>query len=468
MDPETGFDAIRNIGINDGTIVTITTADIEGAETVDASDMIVTAGFIDAHFHWVRSMGYKLGLRDGVTTAMDLEFGSLGTLVNDWYDARNGVTQVNYGTASGHELARSLVLDGATAIDAPDGGKTRGAGMGWAETVATTEQSDQIMNTLDAGLQAGAIGIGSTLGYMPGVTAQEMFNVQELAAGYGRQTSVHLRHTPGTATTEVNGAQEILANAAALNAPACINHFNNPGWETVYTLIQGMRKNGHNVWGEIYPYAAGSTTINAVFLRPESWVEKLGRRYEDTMFNPETNQFFTQESYEKTLRENPATIVVLYKMPAETVKQWLRLPGITMGSDGMPIPGEWNWSTKYEALPNMHPRGAGARGKSLRFAREQNIPLMQVLSLLSYNTAKYLGDMGLVAMQKRGRIQEGMIADIVIFDPLKVTDNATYTKGTSPTTGISTVLVNGQITVRDGLVRDNVFAGQPIRFSLSE
>ena len=90
---------------------------------------------------------------------------------------------------------------------------------------------------------------------------------------------------------EINGAQEILANAAALGAPAIINHFNNPGWRRVYELISRMQSNGHNVWGELYPYAAGATTINAVFFDPSIWRDRLGRNYEETMLDPSTNEF---------------------------------------------------------------------------------------------------------------------------------------------------------------------------------
>jgi hypothetical protein len=62
-----------------------------------------------------------------------------------------------------------------------------------------------------------------------GVSAREFFEVQKLAGRYGRQTGAHFRYTPGTDTTETNGIQELLANAAALDAPALTCHFNNPG-----------------------------------------------------------------------------------------------------------------------------------------------------------------------------------------------------------------------------------------------
>ncbi len=116
--------------------------------------------------------------------------------------------------------------------------------------------------------------------------------------------------------------------------------------------------------------------------------------------------------------------------------------------------------------PNTHPRFSGSYALALRMARENNIPLMQILAMTSYNWAKPLGDMGLKAMQERGRIQKGMVADITVFDPEKVTDNATYQKGMLPSTGIPYVIVNGTIVVKDSKVLKGVNPGQPIRFAL--
>ena len=276
------------------------------------------------------------------------------------------------------------------------------------------------------------------------------------------------RYTPGTAVTEVNGAQEILANAVALGAPAVINHFNNPGWELVQELLVRLRGEGHNVWGEYYPYAAGATTINAAFIRPEMWVEKLGHRYEETLQDPSTGKFMDLETYQKVLAEDPTRQIVLYKMPVSEIPKWVAMEGVITASDAMPVAvGDWDqlpWDVAYEDLPNTHPRTAGTHGKSLRIARENDIPLMHVLATFSYYPAKYLGNTGLAAMQERGRMQEGMVADITILDPETVTDNATYDKGTLPTTGIPHVLVNGTVVVRDSRVLPDVYPGQPIRF----
>jgi hypothetical protein len=323
MDPETSFDGVRNLGIKNGRIAVIASEKINGKEMIDAAGLVVAPGFIDTHFHWTRPIGYKVALRDGVTTAMDLEAGVYGPRVDEWYKMHEGRSQVNYGTASGHEFARTKVtqnLPDKDLLDAPYSVvKSRASGTAWFEEVLDIEKGNRMLSLIDEGLRQGALGVASTVGYLPGATAREMFEVQRVGANYGRPTSVHLRYTPGTITTEPNGAQEILANALALGAPAVINHYNNPGWQMVQELLVRMRERGHNVWGEIYPYAAGQTTINAAFVKPENWVEKLGHKYEETMQDPISGEFYTLEKYKKVLAEAPATQIVLYKMAPDAI-----------------------------------------------------------------------------------------------------------------------------------------------------
>jgi cytosine/adenosine deaminase-related metal-dependent hydrolase len=476
MDPETKYDAVANVGVKNGRIAAITKGKITGKETIDAKGLVVAPGFIDTHFHWTRPIGYKLALRDGVTTAMDLEAGVYGPRVDEWYKMHAGKSQVNYGTASGHEFARSKVMQNlpdSDLLDAPFSVvKSRAAGTAWFEKVANLDEGNRMLSLIDEGLRQGAIGVASTVGYMPGATAREMFEVQRVGANYRRPTSVHLRYTPGTVTTEPNGAQEILANAISLGAPAVINHYNNPGWQVVQELLVRTRAQGHNVWGEIYPYAAGQTTINAAFVKPENWVQKLGHKYEDTMQDPLTGEFYTLEKYKKVLAEAPATMIVLYKMPPDAIPDWCRLEGVIYASDAMMVPGGWDdepkWDTPYEKIPNTHPRVAGTRGTCLRIAREKGFPLMKILEAASYNAAKYLGKTGLKAMKERGRLQKGMVADITIFDPKTVKENSTYAKGTLPTTGIPYVIVHGTIVVKDSEVLKDVNPGQPIRFPVEK
>jgi len=469
MDPESGYDAVANVGIRADTIAAITQNPISGETEIDAAGLVVAPGFIDTHNHWPRPIGYKLALRDGVTTSMDLELGTYGPRVGDWYEMHDGRAQANYGTASSHEFARSLVLDGySDALDAPSSITGVRRGTRWALGELNGETAIELLQTIDKGLRHGAIGNSSTLGYWPGASAREMYEVQRLAALYGRLTAVHTRYTPGNATTESNGAQEILANAAALGSSALISHFNNPGWELVQELLVSMRSNGHNVWAEYYPYAAGSTTINANFLRPETWEAELGKDYLDTLQDPTTGNFLSRERYEAMRDDDPTKLIVVYKSKPEDIPRWIALEGITCASDAIPaVSGDWNqlpWDTPYDALPNAHPRTAGTYAKSLRVARENEIPLMHVLATFSYNTAKYLGNTGLEAMQSRGRLQVGMVADITLFDPDTVSETASYANGLSPSKGIPYVLVSGVPVVEESRVQKGVFPGRPIRF----
>jgi hypothetical protein len=183
-----------------------------------------------------------------------------------------------------------------------------------------------------------------------------------------------------------------------------------------------------------------------------------------------TGKFYTQKTREEMLKKEPTRPVIVYKCPEEWVVNWIKMKGVAIGSDGMPLlPDDGlTWDTPYDKLPNTHPRFAGSFAKVLRLARENNIPLMQAVSMTSYNYAKPLGDMGLKAMQLRGRIQKGMVADITMFDPETVTDNSTFAKGTLPSTGIPHVIVSGIIVMKDSEPIKRFDAGKPIRFEVQE
>ncbi len=214
IDPETLFDDIANVGIRDGRIVEISEDPLTGAETVDATGHIVAPGFIDTHFHFQMPVGYSLGLRDGLTSSMDFELGCAGSYIADWYEARAGVTGANYGCAVSHEMARAMFIDGFTDAEVLKQGplaayETR-KNTGWSATRPTLEQGNAILEEIDKGLQAGAVGIGSTVGYMrSGVSSREMFEIQKVGARYGRATGAHTRYTLGNDTAEVNGGVKV-------------------------------------------------------------------------------------------------------------------------------------------------------------------------------------------------------------------------------------------------------------------
>jgi N-acyl-D-aspartate/D-glutamate deacylase len=479
MDPETNLDAVRNVGIRDGLIVSITEEDIAGTETIDATDHVVAAGFIDTHHHGAGNpWGVKASLRDGVTTPMDLELGTIN--VDAWYAQREGKWAANYGAAASHEFHRMRVLDKMPIEEPADGANfaaLRNASYegddtpDWAVTRASLDELNSMLANIDEELRAGAVGIASTTGYMAnGVTTLELFNVQKVAANYGRLYASHVRllgnSNPPTEATL--GAFEQIANGVALNQPLILSHNNNFGWWEVEEHLQALRDQGYNVWSEYYPYTCGSSTIGSEFIKPDN-IGALGLDYMN-LIDPRTGENMNREVYDRIVAEDPAYIIVLC-IPAreEWLPMWIKTPHMTVAGDQMPPVDEngerLGWDDPYEAY-NGHPRTVGTHAKTLRLGREHGVPLMHMLAQNSYWAAKHLGDAGIEAMQARGRMQEGMVADIVIFNPETVTDNGEYTVGKNgnPSTGIPYVLVNGTIIVRDSKVLDGVFPGRPIRF----
>lgn len=483
MDPETELDAVRNVGILGGEIAIITTAKIFGRETIDATGLVVTPGFIDTHHHGAGSLwGVKASLRDGVTTPMDLEIGTIN--VKGWYEERGGRWPVNYGAAASHEFHRMRVLDGLAINDPADGtdfARLRNASYedddtpDWAVTPASIDQLNEMLGNIDEELAGGALGIASTTGYMAnGVTTLELFNVQKVAANYGRLYASHVRllgnsRPPAEATL---GALEQIANGVALNQPLILSHNNNFGWWEVEEHLQLLRDRGYNVWSEYYPYTCGSSTIGSEFIKPDN-IGALGLDYTN-LIDPRTGANMNREVYDRIVAEDPAYIIVLC-IPAreEWLPMWLKVPHMTVAGDQMPpVDIEGNplgWDDPFEVY-NGHPRTAGTHAKTLRLAREHGVPLMHVLAQNSYWSAQHLGDAGVEAMKVRGRLQEGMVADITIFDAEEVTDRADYKAGTNglPSTGIPYVLVNGTIMVRASKVVSDVFPGQEIRYAVKD
>ena len=481
IDPESMLDATLNVGIEDGRIAIITPKDIKGRETIDAEGHVVAPGFIDFHFHALDGLSLKMAALDGVTTGMDLEIGAIN--VADWYDAKEGAWPLNYGTGVSQEVVRLRVHDPEVKIDgwydAPKilGGLRAEAcadgTCGWQDSASNLEELNKVLEIMDEELRQGAVNISSTVGYMaPGLTTFEMFKTQELGAKYGRYLGAHVRFHGNPATPEGTlGFSEILANALALDAPVSLLHNNAYGWWENEQKLQEARAQGYNVWSEYYPYTAASTSISAEFFQPDK-IALLGggRPYEEIMYDPIADKFLTQEDYEETKKSDPSRLVFAFDPNREEwMPFFLRMPHMIVASDSIYSgKGVDSWDlpvTEYKG----HPRTAGTRGKVLRMGREHGVPLMFAVAQMSYWPAKHLGDTGLKAMQERGRMQEGMVADITIFDPENVTDNATYKAGEQglPTSGIPYVIVNGQLVVKDSEFQ-KVWAGQPIRFPVED
>ena len=110
MDPESGLEAVRNVGVNGDKIATITEDEISGKQTLDAAGHVVTAGFIDLHRHGHSPENYRAQIHDGITSALELEIGVED--IDAFYAQRDGKALVNHGASISHPYTRNIVMTG--------------------------------------------------------------------------------------------------------------------------------------------------------------------------------------------------------------------------------------------------------------------------------------------------------------------------------------------------------------------
>jgi N-acyl-D-glutamate deacylase len=481
MDPESGLDAVRNVGIKDGKIAAITERPITGKETINASGHVVAPGFIDGHVHTTNiPLGQKAVLRDGVTTAMELEGGALP--IDRWYANLEGKSQVNYGASVSASAARTAVfdpkyLDSSKSADiindmfshvhvTPDTFKK----------VPTDDQVEQILALVDKGLKQGGLGVGVTPGYIVnGYTSKEVIGVQKLAGKYGRFSHVHTRFSSQEPpATGILAFQEFIASAGAYGGGLIIAHFTAQALDLTTDAIEyvnALRANGVPVVLELYPYNYGASGngVGADYLKPDNYQKNMGRTYSD-IINTATGERLTKETYEALVKKNPYAPVLFYNANEEDMLKGLAAPTVLIGCDCFYFTdkdGKFisSWDTPFESV-NTHPRTTGTHGKVLRLVREKKLmPLMTAISKMSFQYADFLAKNGVPQMANKGRIQVGADADITIFNPETVRANSSLEKGKNalPTTGIPYVVVNGTIVVKDSKVLKDVFPGKPVR-----
>ena len=476
MDPETGFDAVANVGINNGFITKITTDDIKGARTIDATGHVVAPGFIDYHSHGQEPYAFRLYARDGVTTPLDLELGAHG--VDDFYDYwENEIAIVNYGTSASHAFSRVAVLDGVDPGRSPIYTGALGAAMKdgalFKTKVYDPKDEPAILDAVEHGLKRGAIGISYPLGYYTVVGAPEVMAVASLAAKYNQIITVHVRYLSQIPPSGYLGLEEMLTVARTQNVPMLVHHVpsNCLGLTgKCLDLIEAAQAQGQKVIGEFYPYQYAGTYVDADYNRP-GYKERLGVEASDYIVT-ETGKPLTDEEFDRLRTEAPTTGLLMYTMKEEYIMDAFSRPTTIVGSDAMPYlfedgyTGDWD---KPFGAGNGHARGAGAHARILRMARENDsISLMTALSKMTYQPAAFIEDY-VPQMKVRGRIQEGSAADITIFNPDTVTDNATPKIGENslPSTGIPYVIVNGQVVVDNSVVQ-KVDAGVAIRNPIVE
>ena len=216
MDPESGLDAVRFVGIRDGKIAAISAQPLTGRTVLEARGLVVAPGFIDLHAHGQDDENYRVYALDGVTTALEMEVGTAN--VPAWYAARTGKALVNFGASISHVQSRMKVL-GDPSQFLPSGEGGRG--------LATPAQIAEIQRLLREGLRQGALGIGFGLQYTPGATKWEVLEMFRVASELRAPAFVHTRafgtREPGSS---VESFVEVIGAAAITGAPLHIVHLN--------------------------------------------------------------------------------------------------------------------------------------------------------------------------------------------------------------------------------------------------
>jgi dihydroorotase-like cyclic amidohydrolase len=475
VDPETGFDRVCDVGIDGGSVTAVGDR-LDGATTVDVGGLVVAAGFVDLHSHAQTLPGRRLQACDGVTTALDLEAGRAPVEVAYMREAKRG-SPINYGFSASWAAARMHVvadgpLDGGAA--AIFGGL---AGTEWQQA-ATAAQVTRILDQVSADLAAGAIGVGVLIGYTPGVDPAEYLALAELAAAAGVPTFTHSRDIVELAPeTLIDGAEEVVRAAGTTGAHMHYCHINSTSGrhiDRVLALVGRCQAEGARVTTEAYPYGSGSTAIGAAFLAPEGLRARFQRTTSITYLR--TGERIADEARLRELRATDPGGLVIGEFLDESepgdaalLRRSLAFPDAIVVSDAMPP--SWTdtagmdlsaWPLPPQAV--THPRTAGTFGRALRLWRQEGAPLMEAVRRATLLPAQVL--LGAVpAMRRKGRVQTGAGADLVVFDEARVTDQATYVASTRASSGIAHVIVSGTFVVRDGELVPDALPGRPVRAS---
>jgi dihydroorotase-like cyclic amidohydrolase len=486
IDPETGLDAMRNVGLRDGSISYIGSGRPPSDLTVDVTGLVVAPGFIDMHSHAQSPTGLLLQALDGVTTALDLEAGALPVSVV-YQRAEAEGRPINFGYSSSWALARMQVLDDValpdetTADPLPEPihvfeeNQTRAR---W-NTPASEWEVDAILDRVEQGVSEGGIGIGVLLGYSPLSGREEFYRTAQLAERLGVPAFTHSRQMsniePGSS---LDGALEIIGAAAGTGAALHICHINSTSLKRIDDVgmaVEIAQERGNRVTTEAYPYAAGSTGVGAAFFEPDL-LDRLGIATRSIKYLPTGERIASVDRLVQLRQKDPGGMCVVDLLDTDDPTQLamlirgLTMPGGVIASDSMPLTHAPHrvydeWPPPEGAL--THPRSAGCFARTLGWlVRELGVlTLEDALRRVTYVPASIL-EGSVPSMRKKGRVQVGADGDLAIFDPKTISDRATF-ETLRPSTGFRHVLVAGTFVVRDGAAIATSRPGRAIRSDVS-
>lgn len=434
-------------------------ASVEAGRVINAGGMAVTPGFIDAHSHGdpFSTPDFRSFLAMGVTTITLGQDGSSPGRddIPGWMER---VDRLDLGTNIvlfvGHATVRRL------------------AGVGMDEP-PTPEQLHDMASIVENAMAAGCFGLSTGLEYRPGYFAdmEELVAIAEPVAEAGGMVMSHIRSEDNDVIEE--SLNELFAQGEGSGCAVHVSHIKvvyghgSERAEQVLALMQECREKGIRITADIYPYNASYTGISIVFpgwaLPPNDYSEVVENRRGEladylrsrvAMRNgPEATLFATEpwrgrtlalvahdlgKPYEDVLIDDigpGGASAAYFVMDSQLQERLLIDPHVMISTDGSPS--------------MHHPRGYGAFARIIReYVVERGVlSLEQAVHKMSGLTASTLG----LEVQKRGILAPGFAADILIFDPERVRDTATFTEPNLLATGFDWVIVNGTVVCEEGI-----------------
>jgi N-acyl-D-aspartate/D-glutamate deacylase len=445
IDPETKLDAIRNIGINNGTIAEVSQKSMRGRTTVLATGLVVSPGFIDLHSHGQDEENYRFKAMDGVTTALELEVGTGNA--NQWYAAREGKALINYGASIGHIPVRIAVMrDPGVFLPSGDA----------AHKAASDSEIEEMKRRIDQGLKQGALGVGLGINYTAAASHWEILEMFRTAAKHAAPCFVHMRYAGlKEPNNSVRAVEEVLSASAVSGAPLHVVHISSMGLKATPLLLQIIaeaQSRGLDVTTECYPYTATQTNIESA-IYDDGWQDALGIDYKDLQWVA-TGERLTAESFARYRKQGGA--VIGHSIPEEIARTAVASPLTMIASDGGLQNGKG------------HPRGSGTYARVLgRYVRDQKaLTLMDALRKMTIMPAQRLERIAPM-MKNKGRIRPGADADLTVFDPASVIDKSTFEEPARYSEGIKYVLLGGAFVVKESKLQPGVNPGRAVRAPVS-
>jgi N-acyl-D-aspartate/D-glutamate deacylase len=465
IDPETGLDAVRHIGITGAEIVTLSLQPLEGEKIIDASGLVVAPGFIDLHTHSPTMLGQYYQAFDGVTTALELEAGHYPVL--EYGGQIRNEPMINYGASAGYVSMRvfeknGLMMSGGMGSPKPVGFKGWMTALTYFFTDFNTALAPSLMEQADkdelaslramlvADLDAGALGIGLALDYFSdAIQDAEMRMIFQVAAERQAPIFIHIRRG---IDGDPSGLHEVIGLAKEYGTPIHICHITHNAISNIEFFLDAVakaREEGVDITTEVLPYNAGSALISsAVFSR--DWQTIFNITYEDVEWAATGERF--DEAMWLDYRENhPDGQVIHHYLKEEWTRRVVQEPNVIIVSDLLPM----------ESKEKMVAPHNGAFSKVLgRYVRdEQLLDLSTAIGKMTLLPARRMQEYA-PAFSRKGRIQEAMDADITIFDASTIHDNATYENPYQEASGIVHVIVNGQSIITHGKQVTGNFPGK--------